>query len=525
MNGSFNNSEVILPIKINIEEKIKNITNEILFIGAIYSQPDLLVEYGQFTKSKYDFSDDATRFFYDLSYTLFKTRTQIFTPTTISTFAAEDSERLALFNKYGGYSTLKEWMKIALISNHKSYFEILKKYSLLREYHRNGFDVTKIFALKNFESLTAQDIYKLIRSKADRINTVILTNSEMEVVNNGMQKVILDCMETPDMGYRMPFPIMNEVFRGMKRGSMMCQAALSNAGKSRLVFLMMAFSALVLKEKVCILMNEMSILEFKYCLLTTVINNEYFQHLHGIKLSKKEKEITLGLYKDENGDFLYRKADKNGEYLESVLDFIERVKENSEECRNILKIAEWIENETEGIIFAQDMESKYDDRTLEFEIRKCAMVRGVKIFVYDVLKSDVSSIGDWAQLKATATVLSELAKELKIFLLSSLQLSDDANYIKPDELTSSNIANCKQVKHVLHTLVLWKEIDKSDYDRYEYLAVDSDWGDQTFHALDQNKRYYAATIDKNRFGEKLKLIYEIDLDKNTWKEIGKLIRK
>lgn len=44
-------------------ELISNIPNEILFVGAIYKHPDYLVEYGHYVKSKYDFADEATKFF------------------------------------------------------------------------------------------------------------------------------------------------------------------------------------------------------------------------------------------------------------------------------------------------------------------------------------------------------------------------------------------------------------------------------------------------------------------------------
>ena len=46
-------------------EIISNITNEILFVGSIFKKPDLFIEYGHNVRSKYDFYDEATKFFYD----------------------------------------------------------------------------------------------------------------------------------------------------------------------------------------------------------------------------------------------------------------------------------------------------------------------------------------------------------------------------------------------------------------------------------------------------------------------------
>ena len=45
------------------------------------------------------------------------------------------------------------------------------------------------------------------------------------------------------------------------------------------------------------------------------------------------------------------------------------------------------------------------------------------------------------------------------------------------------------------------------------------------HRLVEGHRYYACNVDKNRFGRKPKVIFELDLDKNTWFELGELVRK
>ena len=92
-------------------------------------------------------------------------------------------------------------------------------------------------------------------------------------------------------------------------------------------------------------------------------------------------------------------------------------------------------------------------------------------------------------------------------------------------MTSSQIANCKQIKHILHTLVLYKEIPHSMFHRYGYLYNDADWGDPVVRDLDVNKRYYIGNVDKNRFGQKKKLLFELNLDTNVWVELGEAVKK
>lgn len=495
-----------------------------MLVGSIYKNPDFFIEYGQYIKSKYDFDDEATRFFYDSAEIVYKTRSQIFNKTTISTFMTEDTDRLNTYKKYGGWKTLEEWMKLSVVEDFKNYYEILKKYSLLREYDRNGYNVSKIMTHKKFETLTATDIYKLIRSKVDKIQTVIMDNSETEILNCNMSDFIDECMETPDMGLLMPYPVLNDLFRGLKTESLMSVGMLSNAGKTRFLCKLVAYTTLVMKEKTLVLLNEMTVKSMRYALITTVINNSEFKELHGIDIAKPEREITLGLYRDKNGNFIYRKQNESGEFLETKEEYIKRVHDNSEEYRKVKEISKWIDNETDGLIYTKDISKAYDDRTLEFEIKKACLTQGVKYFFYDTLKQGINVMGEWSALKATATKLAELTRELNIFIYCSIQLTDDANEIEPENLSSSFIANAKQLKHVLDTLVLFKEIPNNKLSKYQYISDIADWGEPIPHKLDEKKRYGIGVVDKNRFGDKKKVIFEFDLNKNTWEEKGEMFK-
>jgi len=134
-----------------IEEAVSNITNEIMVVGSIYRNPDLIVEYSQYIKSKYDFFDEATRFFYECAVTIFETRSQALNKTVVVTFMSENQERLAQYKLLRGWKTIADWMQLAVIDDFKNYFEVLKKYSLLREYQRNGFNIEKIMSHKLFD--------------------------------------------------------------------------------------------------------------------------------------------------------------------------------------------------------------------------------------------------------------------------------------------------------------------------------------------------------------------------------------
>lgn len=506
-------------------EPVNNVTNEILFVGCIYTNPELLVEYIQLVKSKYDFYDEATRFFYDCAEIMYQTRSQEFKNNVITAFMSEDKERLTQFKNYGGNKTLDEWRKLAQIENQKNYYDILKKFSLLREYQRKGFDVSGIIAHKKFETFNANDIYRLVRGKADKIHTVILGSTETEVLNKNTKQTLLEHMAKPDMGIRMPFPILNEVFRGMKLKTLMASGMVSNAGKTRFMILIIAYIALVLGHKVYVMINEMTKEEMRDALITTVINNPEFQELHGIKLSKNESELDMGLYKDKNGEFMYRKVNDEGEPLETDEEFVERVTKESKEFQEVMKIADWIDSEMQSSIFVDDVSDAYDDKTLEFKIRKAKMTLGCNYWFYDTFKSDTDDTGDWAAMLVSATRLATVAKETETFGFLSIQLLDEVSSVEPDRLTSSYVANCKAIKRVLYTMILFKEILPAEFKKFGYLKVDEEWGDPQTKPLQDGKRYYCCNVDKNRFGRKPKVIFELNLNTNVWTEIGELVRK
>jgi hypothetical protein len=267
------------------------------------------------------------------------------------------------------------------------------------------------------------------------------------------------------------------------------------------------------------MVNETSEEDFKACLLTTIINNKQFQELHKIDIQKDERELVLGLYRDNSGKIIERLTDQEGNFTESDDEYFERIYNTSEELRKVLQVGDWLEQQYNRTIFFKYM-NDYSDENIDFEIRKHNIVHGIKYFFYDTLKPYRDE--NWAVLKQTATKLSQIALELMVFVWGSIQLTDDSVYTDIFQFSSNNIANAKQLKHVLDFLTLGKRLHKEEYHKYEYIPNEV-WGEVTPMALDLNKVYYGLKIDKNRGGSKDRIpVLEVDLDKNIWYEVGYL---
>lgn len=508
----------------NIQEREpRNIQNEILLVGSLYKNPDLYVSWGQYIRSKYDFDDEATKFYYDCFELMFKTFAQTVDENKVNTFMSQDTDRLKTYKTYGAYKTVIQWMQLADIDDFKNYFNIVKKYSLIREYQRNGYPIQKMLQHKKFNEWTANDIYRMIRAKADKINTIILVNDESVVLNEDNEKTISNFLIKPQMGLEIPWKLINEMYRGCRLGKVVFSGYLSNEGKTRNLMKLLSYITLVKNEKFLLLSNEMDEDDLRSCLITTVVNNPEFKELHGINIIKPEKEIVLGQYRNDKGEFILRATDTNGMFIESEEEFIQRVHKNSEEYKKLLEIGKWIDNKRDKLIFFKDVGMDYSDATLEFEYRKHNIVYGVKYAGYDTLKG--YNTDDWMTIKQSATKLKELMKEIKMFLWAVFQLTDETVFTDIFQLSSNNIANAKQIKHIADFLMLGKRIAKEDYYKYQYVSLE-DWGVSKPKDLDLSKNYMGIKIDKNRGGNKDYMpLFEMDLNLNTWIEVGYLIKK
>lgn len=506
------------------EISLINVQAEICFVGALYSEPDLYVSYGNFMRSQYDFSDPVARFLYDNLETYYLTFSQTVDEKKLNVFMSQNAERLKEYKSYKGWKTVQSFIRLADTNDIANYFELVKKYSLLREYDRNGFPVDKILSHSKFESLTANDIYRIIRIKADKINTIINAGDEAVELTKDNCDAVNSYIDIPMMGLPTPWYLYNEMFLGLTEEDVILEGFLSNEGKTRKLMLLAAYVTLVENNSFLLMSNEMSEKKLRSCLITTVLNNKEFKKLHGVELIKPEKEIVLGVYRDRQDKIIYRKVDENGNYTETKEEYIKRIQDSSDEYWDVIKVTNWIDEHDNGKLLFKDVGGDYSNSRLEFELRKYKATGNIKYYGYDTLKGYRSE--DWSVIKQTATKLKELTKELKMSGFIVFQLTDDTVFTDIFSLSSNNIAGAKGIKHVTDALTLGKKISKEEYHKYQIIKEDDCWGEPIEEDLDYNKQYFAIKADKNRSGDKDKIMaFEIDLNLNIWDNVGYFIKK
>ena len=505
-----------------------NVQSELLLCGIMYKSPETYIKYGSSIRSKYDFSDPATRFFYDQFEDYYLTFSQDISENKVNNFMSQNSERFKQYRAYGGWKTIKSMMDLADVDDSKNVYDTVKKYSLIREYDRNGFPAEKILKFNGFQKLTAGDIYRLMRSKCDKINTVISNVDEPVILTDKTVSMIDNYLDSPEFGITSCFPGFNEYFRGYLRSKVLFNGCMSNEGKSRYMTKIICDIALKQRQPIMLLSNEQTENDFHNALVTTVVCNPEFQELHGVKIQKPEKEITMGLYRsDITHEFMYRKINKNGDFLETKEEYMQRIHDESSEYRAVRQVAQWIEDQTiNKLIYFLDISSDYSDENLDTQIRKAKICYGCNYIFYDTMKA--WQLEDWTRVKLTATKLCECAKQNNLYIMASFQLTDGTVFDDIFSLTSNNIGACKGIKTVCDMLTLCKRLNPDEYYKYQYIPFveDEAWGDQIPVNLDKDKKYFSQMIDKNRLYERGKvLLYEYDLNLNTWINVGILIKK
>ena len=429
---------------------------------------------------------------------------------------SKDSEEVYRFK-----NELKKAVRDKNYDMEKVYEELKKLFALRKAYTVNPVKniqdkIVDIINYKLYDQMTVEEVEAAV-------NQVTVTDKfKQTILNRNLTSFIEDGDNNLANGLKLPFPILTQVFKGVRKGETMAYAMPSNSGKSRFAIDLAAYMAFINKKKVLIISNEMSEEKMKLCLITTILNNPEIQKVHGQKIHIAENEILALQFKaddpsrvnvDEQGHILREKGEKQK-------DFIKRLQKESSQFNKVIYVTDWINKEINNSIYFMNITDHTND-----ELKKVIMnyyyKEKIEYVFYDTLKTDTANIGNAEEIKKTATILSNIAQNFEIFICSSLQLTETSTL--PVNLDVNDLAVSRTVKEVLDTLCLIKQINRDNLKDYEYSLKEVD---NTFYDLekfdDPDIRYYAAVVDKNRAGPKPKLVFRLNLAYNSWEELGYL---
>ena len=493
-------------------QKLSSLKAEYIFLGLLLNNPKAISRY-YFQFEDCHFSNQELNNMYRII--LFRESEQ-YAPAI-----AKEGFKLPLEAR----DTYSFKMQLQQIASEKNYdielvYTILKKLFILKKNYLLA--PTKIIR-DNILNIINYELYNemTVEEVESAIEQIGVTSGLSQGrLNDDTTNFLLNDESTLATGANLPFPILTNVFKGIRKGETCCYAMPSNSGKSRFTINIASYLAFVEKKKVLIISNEMSVEKMKLCLITTILNNHAYQNLHGQDLRKTEGELLAlkfrpdkkkGVKLDDKG-FIAR-----GE-AETMEAFVERLNEISTEFRKTIATTEWLNEQIENSIhFIHITEHTNDD------IRKIIMnyyyKENIEYIFYDTLKADTENIGNGEEVKKTATILSNLAQKFEIFIGSSMQLLESSTL--PVNLTINDMSASRTVKEVLDTLCLMKQINPQTLIKYEYSPIEEAKEYKDLEVFgDPDVRYYVCVVDKNRAGAKPKLLFRLNLAYNFWEELG-----
>ena len=508
INDSENEEESIFP------KELSNIKLEETYIGLLLETPKAISMYYIIHKDCFFEKEDLLNIYKSILFT----EGQAYAPQIAKdefNFAKEGPEI------YEEKMKLKEKIKDKNYNFEKIYVELRKLFEIRKNYLTNPIKETQqkiidVLKYELYDQMTIQEVKDAI------IQITTTEKFKRAVLSKGITDFLLTGDNSLTTGLKLPFPILSSVFKGIRKGETMAYAMPSNSGKSRFTINLASYLAFIHNKKVLIISNEMSEEKMKLCLITTILNNKDIQKLHGQYISKTEGELLEYKFRPDEG--VNVDLDENGfikkQEKENQKDFAQRLLKLSKEFRQTIAVTDWIETQINNSIYFVNITNHTNDE-LEKVILNYYYKEKIEYMFYDTLKTDTENIGNGEELKKTATILSNLAQNLNIFIASSLQLNESNTL--PINLNINDLAVSRTVKEVLDTLCLIKQIHNDDLDKYEYSFEEVD---TQFYDLkrfkDPDVRYYACVVDKNRAGAKPKVVFRLNLAYNMWEELGYL---
>ena len=495
-------------------DELKNEKLERTYMGILLSNPKLIVKYYFLYDDCLFESNDLLNIYKSVLYTEGGTYTPEVAKNGFS-FSKDTEEAFKLKN------TLKDEVKNKKLNAEEIYTELKKLFVLRKNYLKIPIKEIqdRVVDIKNYELYNKMSVEEVE-------NAVVQVNDTGKFKRAILNKGLTTFLELGDNnltnGLPLPFPILTNVFKGIRKGETMAFAMPSNSGKSRFTINLAANVAFSSNKKVLIISNEMSEEKMRLCLITTIINNKEIQKIHGIKLSKTEGELLE--FKFRPDDQKKVETDENGFVLknenETQSEFVKRLQEVSEEFNKTIEITNWVNEQIDNAIYFINITDHTND-----ELKKVIMnyyyKEKIEYVFYDTLKTDTANIGIGEELKKTATILSNLAQNFNLYICSTLQLAESNTL--PVNLTVNDLAVSRTVKEVLDTLCLFKQINRDTLQNYEYSLKEVD---TKFYDLEKKEdpdvRYYSCVVDKNRAGAKPTLVFKINLAYNSWEELGYL---
>ena len=218
-------------------------------IGCVMNNPKLLDEDDKYIFSKEDFSDEIHQIIFGTIYNLHALGSKDISLAAIEDYLKQRPKKLATYTANKGAEFILKCSENAQPTSFNYYYNRLKKMTLFRGYNEiAGMDLTWLYDIDNiFDPKKKQEQEDFIDNKsldelADIIDDKIMSVRSMYVDNasecgvqagEGIDELLEDLKENPEIGYPLFGPYINTVVRGARLKKFYLRSAATGVGKTR----------------------------------------------------------------------------------------------------------------------------------------------------------------------------------------------------------------------------------------------------------------------------------------------------
>jgi len=280
-------------------------------LGALVKQPSLLDEY---SFKQEDFLEKIHRLTYSVIYNLYNTGVESIDYFTFDSYLKQYPKQHKEFEKNGGADFFSCLINLYNEYNITYYYNKLKKFSLLRDWEKQGVDTSLIYdpndtvKVQTFDSYTVEEMIDIVEERIVGFARMeYATNSEHkgQLAGKDLKSLKESFKEEPDYGVPMQSPILSTISRGCRLKKFYLRSGSSGSGKTRLGMADMASISIPYYynwkkeeweytgfcEPVLMISTELEISEIQ-TILVAYISGVSEDHIRDGKYKKNEEEIV-----------------------------------------------------------------------------------------------------------------------------------------------------------------------------------------------------------------------------------------
>lgn len=379
--------------------------------GSLMKNPSVLSEVERYSLTPQDFTNQFERYIFAAISNIYYSGAKKIDIIDIDKYLMSHEAAYDIFVKNHGIEYLMDAEEISTPENFDFYYTKLKKYNVIKDLKLMGYNTSKIYPenlldneeeiMDKFEKMSIKDIFDSVKKDFLKVESKYSINSNTEVVkaNKGLENLLSNFKNSPEVGINFQGDIFNTVVRGARKGKFYLRSGGTGTGKTRSMVgdaCYMAYPVRYDKQKEMWIScgNNEKILyigtEQKYDEIQTMI----LSYLTDIN----EEKILYGSYSIEEEELL-KKAIKIMDIYEDNF-IIVRIPDPS--------IAE-----------------------VKANIRNYVLRENIENIFYDYIFSSPSLLNEFRDLKIRedivlmmlSTTLKDLAAELNVFIMSATQVN------------------------------------------------------------------------------------------------------